>query len=227
MFLRSSLTDPIVQLLGLLRPHSPHPCRQLIGYGDWAIAFPSEQKRAVFGIVTQGTCWLDYPDIESTHLHAGDFILLRYPPAWSLRSGKPAKAWDFRSTYDAAASPVVSFGDPRQGNDTRIIGGFFEFDPTNAVFLAQLIPPIIIVPSGEERAWRLRAVLDLINDEVATDREGRLLVFARLLDLLLLESLRLRSSEVAATMPGLLAGPSPAFGGCSRYSCEPTGGLAC
>lgn len=200
------MIDPVAQLIELLRPNAPHPCRHLIGHGDWAIEFPPERQRAVFGIIAEGACRFDHPGVIGRQLQAGDFFLLTEPPAWRLRSGEQVATSDFRAIYDLSSGPVATFGQPRDGRVTRIVGGYFDFDPTNAYLLTQLLPPVIIVGSDEAEAWRLRAVLHLINDELSVDRQGQRLVVSRLLDLLLLESLRLRSDEVASTRAGMLAG---------------------
>jgi AraC-like DNA-binding protein len=203
---RSSMIDPVEQLIGLLKPESPTRCRTLIGRGEWAIAFPSERHRAVFGIVAEGSCWFDYPGSAPRRLEKGDFILLSEPPTWCLRSSAIVEPVDFRSTYDRAAGPTVHYGQCDGENSTSIIGGYFDFDGTNAALLPQLLPSVVVVRSGEETGWRLRSVLQLISDEVMTERKGRHLVLSRLLDILLVESLRLRTDEVAATTAGMLAG---------------------
>jgi AraC-like DNA-binding protein len=200
------MTDPVEQVIELLRPKSPSTCKNLIGHGDWAIVFPSEQHRAVFGIVAEGSCWFEYPGNAPRRLQTGDFILLSEPPAWILRSSNRVDVADFRSTYDLTAGPIVHFGQRGVENPTRIIGGYFDFDPVNAAMLTQLLPPVVVVGSEEEHGWRLRSVLQLISDEVAADRQGQHLVLSRLLDILLVESLRLRTDEVAATNAGMLAG---------------------
>lgn len=200
------MIDPVGQLITLLRPKPPTTCRMLIGRGDWAIAFPSERRRAVFGIITEGSCYLDYPGNALMRLQTGDFLLLSEPPSWHLRSSAQAEPADFRSTYDQAAGPIVHYGQSGGQNPTRIIGGYFDFDDSNAALLPQLLPFVMVVRSDEEAGWRLRSVLRLISDEVGTKREGRDLVLSRLLDILLVESLRLRTDEVAATRAGMLAG---------------------
>jgi AraC-like DNA-binding protein len=200
------MIDPVAQFIQLLKPNAPHPCRHLVGYGDWAIEFPPERRRAVFGIIAEGTCWFDHPATVPRQLNKGDFILLTEPPAWRLRSGDRVAGTDFRSSYESSPDQVVTFGEPGDGRSTRLVGGYFDFDPTNAGLLAQLLPPIIVVGSSEAEAWRLRSIVDLINDEIRVVRQGHELVVSRLLDLLLLESLRLRSDEVAMTRVGMLAG---------------------
>jgi AraC-like DNA-binding protein len=200
------MIDPVGQLIELLRPKPPTTCRTLIGRGDWAIAFPSEQHRAVFGIVAGGSCWFAYPGSAPKRLQSGDFILLSEPPSWHLRSSALVEPVDFRSTYDQAVGPIVHYGQCRGENPTRIIGGYFEFDGTNAALLPQLLPSVVVVGSDEETGWRLRLLLQLISDEVETQRQGQQLVLSRLLDILLVESLRLRTDEVATTRAGMLAG---------------------
>jgi AraC-like DNA-binding protein len=196
--------DPITQIVELLRPHALHRCRQMHGRGDWAIRFP-QKSDVVFGLIAAGSCYLDYPDLEPRYLRAGDFLVMNAPPSWILRQGARVAPLDFEPA-DAASTSVVSFGRSEGGDLTRIIGGYFSFDTANANLLAELLAPIIIVQSSVDIAWRLRSILDLINDEVSVDRPGQHLVLDRLLQVLLLETLRNRLGQAAMARSGLLSG---------------------
>ncbi len=174
------------------------------GRGDWAVRFP-QKSNVVFGLIVAGSCYLDYPDRELRQLRAGDFLVMNAPPSWMLRHGARVTPVDFEPAGIAASTSVVSVGS--EGGDlTRIIGGHFSFDTANANLLAELVAPIIIVQSSVDIAWRLRSILDLINDEVAVERPGQQLILDRLLQVLLLETLRNQLGQAAIVRKGLLSG---------------------
>jgi AraC-like DNA-binding protein len=197
--------DPIIQIVELLRPHALHRCRPMHGRGDWAVRFP-QKSNVVFGLIVAGSCYLDYPDLEQRDLRAGDLLVMNAPPSWMLRQGDRVTPVDFEPAGAAVSASTVSFGRSEAGDLTRIIGGHFSFDTANANLLAELLAPVIIVQSNVDIAWRLKSIIDLINDEVSFDRPGQQLVLDRLLQVLLLETSRNQLGQAATARTGLLSG---------------------
>jgi AraC-like DNA-binding protein len=196
--------DPLSQVVELLRPHALHRCKHMQGRGNWAIRFPTESN-VVFGLVAAGSCCIDLEGLQPQSLHAGDFLLLSAPPAWVMRNGAPVVPIDFEPSDDALPEPMI-FGDAQGRDTTRIIGGYFAFDPANSGLLAELLPQVMIVRSGKSTAGRLQNILGLIEDEVSLDRPGQQLMLGRLLDVMLLEALRAQTAGVEPTRSGLLSG---------------------
>jgi len=197
--------DPFSQVVELLRPHALHRCKHMHGRGNWAVRFPKESN-VVFGLIAAGSCYFDMPGSEPRSLRAGDFLLLTAPPAWVLRSGAPVVPIDFEPADDGSPEPMISFGDGQGNALTRIIGGYFAFDTANAGLLTELLPPVVVVRSGEGAAGRLHSILGLIDDEVSFDRPGQQLMLGRLLDVMLLEALRAQTADVEVARSGLLSG---------------------
>jgi transcriptional regulator GlxA family with amidase domain len=82
----------------------------------------------------------------------------------------------------------------------HLLGGYFIFDSPDASLLVSLLPRILHVSS----AGRLSTLTELVAEETRAERSGRDLVLNRLVEVLLVEALRVRSNENAP--PGLLRG---------------------
>ena len=84
--------------------------------------------------------------------------------------------------------------------DVRLLGGYFAFDSPDAALLVSLLPTLVHVRGP----GRLSALVELVGDEAFAERPGRELILARLVEVLLVESLRSTPGE--DTPPGLLRG---------------------
>lgn len=196
--------DPLSQAIGLLRPKALL-WKIVQGSGDWALRFP-EEKDVVFGQVIAGTCRLELKGLEPRQLCIGDFLLLTAPATWVLRNGNEAVPLDFESVYEGPAQPLTLVGNPDGVNVTRFMAGHFTFDAANAELLLGLMPSLIHVRPSDKAAGRLCGLLELIGDEATSNRPGQSLVLERLLDVMLIESLRHQPGYVGTTRRGLLAG---------------------
>ncbi len=100
------------------------------GRGDWAVRFPKEGN-VVFGLIAAGSCYLDFPSLEPRCMRAGDFLLMNAPPSWVPRNGAGVAPVDFELMQDEPSASVFSFGRGHGDDLTRIIGGYFAFDPVS------------------------------------------------------------------------------------------------
>ncbi|MFX8797540.1 cupin domain-containing protein, partial [Acinetobacter baumannii] len=82
--------------------------------------------------------------------------------------------------------------------DVRLLGGDFVFDSPNSSLLVSLLPGLIHVRGVE----RLSVLVQLVGEESRAQRPGRDLVLTRLVEVLLIEALRLAPADGAP--PGLL-----------------------
>ena len=199
--------DPITQMIELLRPRALH-WKQVRASGDWAIRFPDEGG-IVFGLLDSGTCRLEAPGLGFRPLQSGDFLLLAAPRSWVLRSGNEARAVELEALDPDRSKRSICVGDETVEPTARLLCGRFTFDTVNAELLIALMPPLIHLRSYDSAAARLRGILDLIGDEAWSDRPEQALVIGRLLELMLIESLR--GAQVPAgddPRRGLIAGLS-------------------
>jgi AraC-like DNA-binding protein len=87
-----------------------------------------------------------------------------------------------------------------------MLGGTFRIEPANAQLLLALLPNMIHLRAAQNDTTRLSRVIDLIREECTENRQGQAMILERLLEILLLESLRWRVTGRDAIPPGLLAG---------------------
>ncbi len=189
-------TDPIGQIISLARPRELI-WKQLQATGSWGIRFPANDG-VVFAYVVSGRCTFKAYD-QSHVLDPGDFVLLVRPPDWILSSRDGVSPIDYSAQRPAMAR--LAQGD---GPQTRTVGGRFVFDETSVTLLKELLPPLVVMRTGDEGAARVRPILDLLGDEARVDRPGHAFAVERLMELLLVEVAR--DPQTAAH-----AGPQPAL----------------
>jgi AraC-like DNA-binding protein len=119
-------------------------------------------------------------------LEAGDYLIMIAPPDWVLRGGEPVTPVDFEAIDPGTHRSTGGRGE----QETRIIGGHFEFDSANAHLLAALLSPVLHIRAGEADCGRLGHVLAMIDDEASSQRPGHASMLARLLEIVLIELLR-------------------------------------
>ena len=94
----------------------------------------------------------------------------------------------------------VHYGKRKGRPDVRMLGAWFAYDSPDSALLVSLLPPLIHLRGIE----RLSVLVRLVNEEAAEGRSGRELVLTRLVEVLLIEALRLTPGDDAP--PGLLRG---------------------
>jgi AraC-like DNA-binding protein len=213
----TSTTDPLSQLIGLLRPRTVFS-KGISGAGRWGVRYPAFGQPS-FCAVLEGGCLLALQGPggggktarpgAAVALQAGDFVLLPATPGFTMTSAEPPPAREL-VRMDAQASASTSprsspQGELRHGRrggrpDVRLLGGYFAFDSPDAALLVAMLPPLLHVRGVE----RLATLVRLVADEAGQRRAGRDLVLARLVELLLVEALRALPGDEAP--PGLLRG---------------------
>lgn len=167
----------------------------------WAIKFPAVEA-VVFGQMIEGTCALERGEVRLT-LQPGDFMMMACPPEWFMRSSPEVEPLGLKALF---ADPRVLQGCDPTTPVARFLAGHFLFAEPNADHIADLLSPIVHIRAADVTAHRLGRLLSLLDDEATSDRPGRSLALDRLLEVILIESLRHRASHVKDMRPGLLAG---------------------
>jgi AraC-like DNA-binding protein len=158
-------------------------------------------EHPAFCLVLEGSCFLDADGIGVTELVEGDFALLAATPSFRLASDLSLTPKLVAPTH-ADTHHGTKIGPPTM----RMLGGYFCFDSANAELLVSLLPALVRVRPDEPGAARLRRIVELIAEETAEHRPARELVLERLIQVLLVEALRFRSTVGATDEQGLLAG---------------------
>lgn len=182
--------DPLTDIVRLL-----HPRTVLLGSmaasGRWGVRLP-EQPGPTFYVVVRGECWFRSSDHPPVALREGDYVLSSAPMTDEVVSAPDARA----SLSDAAFKAErtidgeLRLGDVATPPTTRVLGGLILCDPGNADLLTGLLPRYVHVRASEETGARLRALLDLVRDESDHDRPGRDVILSRLIEVMLVETVR-------------------------------------
>lgn len=195
--------DPFTQLIQLLRPNGLR-WKQLDAHGDWALQF-SEHSGLSFCMVAKGNCQIQLPGEQRKELVEGDLVLLSAPPVWVLTHGDHARLENFETTYAGADGRAACVGEFGSGPLTQLLGGQMSFDSSHSKLLRDVLPAVLHIPAAESSSERLQKVLELIGHEATSNWPGRNLILERLLEVVLVEAMRLKPAN-SDSQHGLLAG---------------------
>lgn len=193
-------TDPLAAVISLLRPRTVRP-KVISGAGRWSVRYQAHDEPG-FCIMLEGTCLLAVDGVGEVQLAEGDFVLLPSTPGFTMSSGHGLTP----KLITPAAGDELRHGLPSGRPTMRQLGGYFHVDRANASLLAKFLPAMILIRRDDPGAVRLRRLVELIGDEATARRTGRELVLERLVEVLLVEALRLRPAQAATREQGLLAG---------------------
>lgn len=193
------MIDPLSEVIALLRPRTVFT-KGITGAGRWGVRY-TDFGQPSFCTVIEGQCRLAVDGEAIVTLRAGDFVLLPATPGFTMTGFEPVTPVRIDPKVGPAPAGEVRHGRRGGRADVRLLGGYFLFDSPDAELLVSLLPRLIHV-RGEER---LATLVELLRDESGgTARPGRDLVLSRLVELLLIESLR--ATQGGDAPPGLLRG---------------------
>lgn len=166
---------------------------------------------AAFYAVTSGTAWLGLPGQPPRQLMPGDVVLLPNGTSHTLRSDPDTLV----STHDCSAAEAARAcgGVLRMGSgevQTHILGASYHYDPAVSTQVLTTLPELVHI-----RATNGGSCLDdtvrLLSRELACPQLATTLVLNRLVDILLVQLLRVwlaeRPAEAQGTWLGVLADP--------------------
>jgi AraC-like DNA-binding protein len=192
------MSDPLAQVIELLRPRTMFS-KGISGAGPCAVSY-SEFGHPGFCAVIEGRCRLTVSGEAPVVLAEGDFVLLPATPAFTLSSIEPAVPTRLDPLASQTQQEEIRHGRPDGPPDFRLRGGYFVFDSPDASLLVSLLPVMVHVHGDA----RLTTLVRLFGEEADRQLPGRDLVLGRLVEVLLIESLRAKQDRDAP--PGLLRG---------------------
>ena len=195
---RPDMNDPLSEVIALLQPRAVFS-RRISGAGRWGVRY-SAFGQPSFCAVLEGRCRLTVDGHEPLTLEAGDFVLLPATPGFTMSGFEPVKLERFDPKVTSTVPGEVRHGTRGGRPDVRLLGGWFVFDSPDSTLLVSLLPSVVHVRGVE----RLSVLVRLVGDEASERRSGRDLMLTRLVEVLLIEALRLARGEDAP--PGLLRG---------------------
>ena len=183
------MSDPLAQVIELLRPRIVFS-KGITGAGRWAVSY-SEFGHPGFCAVIEGQCRIAVAGEQPVVLNAGDFVLLPATPAFTMSGFLPAMPRQLDPEAAQTPGEEVRHGRADGPADVRLQGGYFIFDSPDAALIVSLLPTMIHIHGDE----RLATLVRLFGDEASRQQAGRDLALARLVELLLIESLRATQGE--------------------------------
>jgi AraC-like DNA-binding protein len=192
--------DPLASIISLLRPRTLLP-KVISGAGKWSVRYAAHEQPG-FCIMLEGRCFLDVDGADEVELEEGDFVLLPSTPGFVMSSARGLQPKLITASDGNELRHGIQVGPPTM----RQLGGAFHVDRANAKLLERYLPAMILVRRDDPGAARLRRLVELIGEEATTRRAGRELILERLIEVLLIEALRVQTVEAAGREKGLLAG---------------------
>ncbi len=197
--------DALTDIIQLLRPRTVL-LGSMAASGRWGVRVP-QQPGPTFYFVTEGRCRYQADDGALTELEQGDYVLSARPLADSFVSEPGVETTLSDDAFKAShyVDGEIRLGAADDGPGTRILGGLIVCDPANADLLTGLLPRFIHVRAAEDAGARLRALVSTIREEADGTRPGRDAILARLIEVMLIETLR-RASVAWSPHAGVLGG---------------------
>ena len=192
------MNDPLSEVITLLQPRAVFS-RRISGAGRWGVRYSAFGEPS-FCAVLEGSCRLTVDGHRPLTLEAGDFVLLSATPGFTMSSLEPGKLERFDPQVTSRVLGEVRHGTRGGRPDVRLLGGWFAFGSTDTALLMSLLPSLVHVRGVE----RLSTLVRLVGEEASERRAGRELVLTKLVEVLLIETLRATPGDDAP--PGLLRG---------------------
>ena len=157
----------------------------------WALAIDA-RGMAAFHIVTGGEAWLALDGDEPRLLETGDLVVLPGGAPHQIKD-RPASMAVARDVLPdlLARPPVRHLVESGGGAETRTVSGLFRFDPDMAAPLMAALPPVLHVRSHDATLAPWLAVgLEFLGIEMASQRPAHQAIVNRMLDVMLMQSVR-------------------------------------
>jgi len=191
------MSDPLAQVVSLLQPRASFS-KLVVAGGVWAVS-RSDEGNPFYCAVLDGACLLSIAGRTPILLEAGDFVMVPSAYAFMTCSLSPP-APDVVVQHAEIAPGVFRLGDADDPPNVRMLVGHCAFGATDATLLVSLLPQLVHV----RRQHRLTIIVELVHDEMRSDRPARAMMLERLLEVLMIEALRATGGPAAP--PGLLRG---------------------
>jgi AraC-like DNA-binding protein len=192
------MVDPLAEVVTLLQPGARFS-KAIVGAGQWHIR-RSDAGQPFYCMVLEGACRLVLDGREPIELRSGDFVLIPAAYGVGMSSIAPPSAEAPESLPVALATGEFRIGEQDGPADLRMLAGHCSFGSPDAGLLVSLLPQLVHV-RGETR---LATLVQLVRDEFHEQRPAREVILTRLLEVLLIETLR--STGGTAASPGLVRG---------------------
>jgi AraC-like DNA-binding protein len=143
-------------------------------------------------VVQRGNCWLRTTSEPGyIHLGSGDLVLIRGGVGHSICDDPKTTPAPYKQVLETMPRRLASFPKSRAHETTLVFCAKYLFQAAGPHPLTALLPPLIHLPAHEaERHVQLQLLLQLLRCEAADAGNGTELVVPRLVDSLLVYTLR-------------------------------------
>ncbi|MEJ1117127.1 AraC family transcriptional regulator [Phyllobacterium sp. CCNWLW109] len=202
----SKETDPLLDLVQLLRPRAVLLGRGLDAAGEWGIKFPAKND-LLFCLIERGECSLIAADEGNTHLRSGDFVLFRTSSPIILTSDPYTEPVDSVAAVAGKRGERLKMGSGSR-NPVTLHAGKFLFQRANEALILELLPAVVHVRSDVPSGRRVQTLLAMAEQETRQPELASSFVTLRLMELVLIEILRSSSGSAGGKPTGMVAGLS-------------------
>lgn len=202
--------DPLTHLLDGPRARRAFALRVVMN-PNWSINVQDRAPLTVMALMS-GTAWLE-ADNERFELRQGDVAIVRGPDPYTV-SDDPSRAPDVvvhpgqrctspsgKDLQTGMTHGIRTWGNAATGETTMLLGTY-ESDAEIGAAVTTALPRIAIVPAGKVSL----SLLGFLEGEIISDAPGQGSTIDRLLDVLLVHSIRAWAALHPHTARGWLAG---------------------
>ncbi|MEU2826387.1 AraC family transcriptional regulator [Streptomyces sp. HNA39] len=186
--------DTLANLLDGVRAHGALFTRTVMNPA-WSLRFTSGAQLTLLSSL-DCTVWIALADEEPIEVGPGDIAVLRGPAPYTVSEdpASPPRQVITSADYCARTAQAVAGGGPSLGPRTcgvaetgpTLISGAYESRGGMSDRLLDALPDVLVVPESDGDP----TLLALVNEEVRRARPGQQAVLDRLLDLMLVSTLR-------------------------------------
>lgn len=160
---------------------------------------------AAFHVITSGSCWLRAEGAQPIKLMPGDVVLLPAGAEHTLSSTPRGQARAFdRVAKEKFMSPAGDLDLGGSGVETRFLCASYVYDHDVAQPLMALLPDVLHLSAGELAHGSIESTVRLLTHEVRGSDPGSRAIVNRLIDVLLVQVLRVWLSDHADGPPSWL-----------------------
>jgi AraC-like DNA-binding protein len=181
--------DPLADVLDLSRVRDAL-VTNVRASAPWGLALPASPGSS-FHAVTSGTAWLRVEGMPPIQLMPGDLLFFPTGAAHQLSSDVdvPCRAFD-RALKEELMTPDGQLELVGAAAATTIVCAAYDYDLEVAEPLVSLLPSVLHVPADPVAGRDVAALVELLAGEAGARGPGSRSAAARLIDLLLIASIR-------------------------------------
>jgi AraC-like DNA-binding protein len=187
--------DALTDILDMLKPRGRVYCCSEMS-APWAMSLPADGY-AHFHVIERGGAWLRLEGAKQlTPLASGDLVLMPHGNGHVLADSPKTKPVPINRLVEGKADSAILLQHGGGGAQTLMICGSFQIVNGDHNPLLAVLPPLIHIPGGREQldGW-LEPTLKMLAYEARHLRPGSETMVGRLIDIILLQAVRVWIEE--------------------------------